>query len=101
MFSEAWLEKHGNALFQDSWVTKELDDALSGRQENFIGLLNQQDQSCVKGGGMAVISGPGHQLTSVRRDGEDLVCEGLKNQASGMIWDGKVSRWSELDNLMG
>jgi len=36
MFSEAWLEKHGNALFQDYWVTKELDGALSDRQENLL-----------------------------------------------------------------
>jgi hypothetical protein len=68
-----------------------LDGALSGRQEGFIGLLHQQDQGCVKGGGMDAICEPGHQLKSLRWDGEDLVCEGLKNQASEMNWDGKVS----------
>jgi hypothetical protein len=82
-------------------ITEELDGALSGRQEGFIELLHQQDQGYVKGGGMAVIYEPGHQLTSLKGDGEDLVCEGLKNQASGMNWDGKVSWWSELDTLMG
>jgi len=78
-----------------------LDVALFGRQEGFIGLLHQQDQGCVKGGGKAIMCELGHQLKSRRCDGEGMVCEGLKNQASGMNWVGKISWWSELDTLMG
>lgn len=36
MFSELWLEKHGNAIVQDSWSFAKLDGPLSPKVERTV-----------------------------------------------------------------
>ena len=62
MFSENWLEEHGNASFQDYWFATELDSSVSGGQEGDAHRDYQQDQEFGWKNAMAPIRAPRRQL---------------------------------------
>jgi hypothetical protein len=83
-----WLEKHGNAYFQDFWVAPELDGPLSNRQERLSDGLHRQDQISSKHDALATLCEPKHHLKFQKGDGED------------MAWKHKVSELPAADLKM-
>jgi len=71
LFSQEWLEKHGNASFQDCWSFTELDGPLSSRQEGLSEGLYRQDQIGCKQDSMASVwDHPGRCLKFYRGNDE-------------------------------
>jgi hypothetical protein len=58
LFSEYWLEKHGNAAFQDSWAFTELDSSVRRRQKRDAEGLYEQDQGIDKDGSVVTQCNP-------------------------------------------
>jgi hypothetical protein len=90
MFSEAWLEEHGNAPFQGGRATIELENSVPTRQERLAGGVHQQNQSGGWQDSLAVVKVTDHHLkihrgdTGVKTWG-DRCWEGLKRDR-GIPW---------------
>jgi len=97
MFSENWLEKHGNASFQDFWVTPELDGYLPNRQESFTERFHRQDQAGGKQDTLAAICQPNHHLKFQKGDDEERSwCHKLSEEEEvGMKTE--TPRWNLLN----
>ena len=93
LFSEYWLEKHGDAVFQDYWAITELDTSMPGKQAEFDDGLYKQDQDDICKDSLASRCAPRHYLKFHRGAAEEEIWECKKSEEPWADPEQAVAPW--------